>query len=84
MIRSETISSIIDLTDDGKLLVAAIAILTSLDKQDIDEHKWGGMVHPDDAFKQIVDLANQIYYADEYESERKMNERDSKLDKLIN
>ena len=47
---------------EGKLLLSALAILTSIDEIDIKTKKYGGYTHPDDAFKQVVELANKIYY----------------------
>jgi hypothetical protein len=47
---------------EGKLLLASIAVLTSIDIDDIKSNKWGGMTHPDTAMKQIVELANKIFY----------------------
>ena len=36
-------------TVEGKLLMAALSVLTSIDKKDIREGQYGGMNHPDTA-----------------------------------
>ena len=59
MIEVKTIKDFSDESKEGKLLLAALSILTSLD---IDENKWGGMTHPDDALRRVADIANKIYY----------------------
>lgn len=83
MIRMKTIQDFNGNTDEGKLLLAALAVLTSIDKQDIDEQKWGGWVHPDDAFERVVELANKIYYEEEWKAEEVIKKRDEKISKLI-
>lgn len=82
MIYADTIRDINESTE-GKLLIAAIAILTSIDKEDIREGKWGGMVHPDDAFQRIVDLANRIYYEEEWKIEQVKIKRNDKLNSIV-
>ena len=83
MIRMEQFKEFSQETDEGKLLLAALAILTSLDKEDIAEKKWGGSTHPDDAFKRVVDIANQVFYEDDWKSEKISRERNNKLSKII-
>lgn len=70
-------------TDEGKVLIAAIAILTSLDKQDLKNNLWGDMVHPDDALERVVELANKIFYEEEWKSNQIIKEREYKLNKLL-
>lgn len=70
-------------SDEGKLLLAALAVLTSISTADITDGKWGGCVHPDDAFKKIVDLANQVFYKEELQIELDKTERDNKINTLI-
>ena len=70
-------------TDEGKVLIAAIAILTSLDKQDLKNNLWGDMVHPDDALERVVELANKIFYKEEWKSNQIIKEREYKLNKLL-
>lgn len=70
-------------TDEGKILLAALAILTSIDKKDIKEGKWGGMVHPDDAFIRVVELANRIFYEEEWKSEEVLRKRSERIDNII-
>lgn len=69
-------------SDEGKILIAAIAILTSINKDDIPS-KWGGMTHPDDALERIVDLANKIWFEKEYNEYKKMKSRDSKISNIL-
>jgi hypothetical protein len=82
MINIKKVNQIAD-TDEGKVLLATIAILTSIDEQDIEDDLWEGMVHPDEALERIVELANKIYYEEEWTSEQISKERDSKLNKII-
>jgi len=83
MINLKTIKDIKD-SEEGQLLLMAIAILTSITPKDIKEDKWGGMVHPDDALERIQDLANKIYYEEEWKGEQIKIKRDIKINKIIN
>ncbi len=71
-------------TPEGQMLLAAMAILTSIEPKDIHEGKFGGMCHPQDVFEKVLDLANRIYYEEEYKTYLKSKERDSKLNSIIN
>ncbi len=71
-------------TPEGKLLLASIAILTSVDHEDIKSCKWGGMTHPDKAMEQIVELANKIFYEKEWKLEQERIKRDNKINSIIN
>ena len=68
--------------DEGKLLLAALAVLTSMSKTDITDGKCGGNVHSDDAFKKIVDLANQVFHKEELQIEQDKTERDNKISRI--
>jgi len=83
MITIKKISELPD-TEVTKLLVAAVAILTSISEADIEEEMWGGTVHPDEALEKIVELANKVYYFDEWESEEKSKERIENINKIVN
>jgi DNA phosphorothioation-dependent restriction protein DptG len=83
MITIKKISELPD-TEVTKLLITAVAILTSISEADIEEEMWGGTVQPDDALKQIVELANKLYYFEEWESEEKSKERIEKINKIVN
>jgi hypothetical protein len=83
MILVSTIRDIDDTTKEGMMLIGALAILTSIDKKDISDKKWGGMIHPDDALKKVSDLSNQIYFEKEWEAEKVIRIRDEKISKLI-
>lgn len=73
-----------DDTDEGKMLLSAIAILTSLSCRDIKEQKYGGMSHPHDVFDRIKDLCNKIYFEEEYKRYIKSIERDNKINDITN
>jgi len=83
MITIKKISELPD-TEVTKLLITAVAVLTSISEADIEEEMWGGTVQPDDALKQIVELANKLYYFDEWESDEKSKERIEKINKIVN
>ena len=82
--KYKSIKSIGDKTIEGKLLIMALAALTSLSLDDIKDKRWGGSVSPDDALERIVDIANQVYYEDEWKSEQKMKKRDKKINIILN
>ena len=71
-------------TPEGKLLLAAISILTSIEEEDIKSGKWGGMTHPDTAMEKIVELANKIYYPEEWRQEQERIKRDNKINNILN
>ena len=83
MLELKNISDFSDNSNEGKLLMAALAILTSIDVHDIKKNKWGGMMSPNKALKKVQDLANKIYFNDEYYQYFNAIERDKKLDKLF-
>lgn len=83
MIRMETIRDFSCESDEGKLLLAALSILTSLRKEDVREGMWGGMVHPDDAFRRVVDLANRVHHEEEWKAEEVMRKRNKKISDII-
>ena len=84
MIQLKTIREIDDKTNEGKLLIAALAILTSLQQKDIKNNIWGGSVHPDQGLSQLKDLANKIYFEKEWKAEEKSKERNRKIEQVIN
>lgn len=71
-------------TKEGMLLMSALAILTSLSHKDITDKKFGGVTQPDDVFKRIQDLANKIYFEEEYKKYLLTESRDSKINNIIN
>lgn len=83
MIEWENITEFDSDTPEGKVLLAAISILSSIEYKDIKENKWGGMVHPDDALKQVVELANKIYYEEEWKLEQERIKRDNTISKVL-
>jgi hypothetical protein len=45
-------------TDEGKMLLAALSVLTSIETPD---KRYGGMTHPDDVLKRVENLTRYIY-----------------------
>jgi len=84
MIQLDTIRLIDDKSDEGKLLIAAIAILTSINEEDIKDNTWGSLVSPDKGLRQVQDLANKIYYKEEWEAQKLKEERETKIKNILN
>lgn len=63
-------------TQEGMLLLASIAVLTG----NIDMSKYGTNKSPDEVFKHIQDLANRIFFEEEY----KQAELQKKRNRIIN
>jgi hypothetical protein len=84
VINYKNIRDFNDNSPEGKLLLMALAILTSINVEDIKDNKWGGMVHPDDALMKVQDLTNQIYYEEEWKMEQIKIKRDTKINKILN
>ncbi len=78
MIEIQKLPEIDTTSAEGKLLLAAVAILTSIDKTDLESKRWGGNTSPDAAVKKIADLANKIFYKEEYTSEKKRKKKQRK------
>lgn len=70
-------------TDEGKLLLAALAILTTIKEEDIINGIYGETTTPDQVFGKIQNLANKIYYIEEYEKEQIRLKRENKIKKLF-
>lgn len=83
MINLKTIRDFNDNSPEGKLLLAAISILTSINGEDIKDNKWGGMVHPDTALEQIQNIANRIYYEEEWKADQIKIMRDTKINSIL-
>ena len=83
MIKQKNISNINDTTEEGKLLLMAISILTSIKPEDVKSNKWGGWVHPDDALMKVQDLTNEIYHEEEYRADQKRIIRDNKINSIL-
>jgi hypothetical protein len=66
-------------TDEGMLLLAALSILTS----DIDRKKFGGHMHPHDVFEYVQDLANKIFFEEEYKQIELQNKRNKIIEGII-
>lgn len=68
---------------EGKLLLAALAILTTISEKHLNEKRFGTSTHPDDALKEIVNLANRMYYEEEYKQWKHTEKRNTKIDNLL-
>lgn len=67
-------------SQEGMLLLASIAVLTG----NIDIKKYGSNKTPDEVFKHIQDLANRIFFEEEYKQIEIQNKRNKKLEQIIN
>lgn len=83
MIECKSLRQFSTESDEGKMLLAAISILTSIDVQDIRENKFGGMSHPDDVVSYICVIANKIYFEEEYKQYQEALIRDMKINLII-
>jgi hypothetical protein len=63
-------------TDEGMLLLASVAILTG----QIDRTKYGSNKTPDEVFEHIQNLANVIFYEEEF----KQISREKIIEKILN
>ena len=68
---------------EGKLLLAALAVLTSIDNNDIKEGGYGGMNHPDVVVENIWSLANRIYHEAEYDQWKITQNREQKINSIF-
>jgi PleD family two-component response regulator len=84
MIKLEEFRQIDTNIDEGKLLLAAISILTSIDSDQIKRKRGGGMISPDQAHDQIVELANRIFFEEEFKTEVKRKRKEKRRTRLIN
>lgn len=69
---------------EGKLLLATISILTSIEKKDICEGKFGGMNHPNTVMEQVWELANKVFHEEEFKNWQSIQLRDQKISDIIN
>lgn len=73
---------------EGKLLLAALSILTSITAEQIKEGEYGGMNHPDIVTEKVWRIANYIFHQQDFEkfeeAEKISNLRDSKITDLLN
>ena len=66
-------------SEEGMLLLASISILTT----NIDTKKYGPHKTPDEAFKHIQDLANRIFFEEEYKQAELQKKRNKIIDDII-
>jgi hypothetical protein len=82
MIKVETIRDIDDSTKEGKMLMSALAVLTSITHEQINDNEYGGNTHPDEVTERIADLTNRIYYEFEYKQLQEINKRDNAINQI--
>jgi len=68
---------------EGKLLMAALSVLTSIDKKDIQKGQYGGMNHPDTVMENLWKLSNYIFHQKEYEEWEVVENRDKKIENIL-
>ena len=61
MINVKSLRDIDGISDEGQLLIAALAILTSITEDAIKSRKFGGYTNPDEVLGRISDLANKLF-----------------------
>lgn len=83
MIQYSKLKDINTNLEEGKILMAALAILTSIDDKHINIGRWGSSLHPDKCVEQLVELANEIYYEEELKRENLIKCRDEKINKIL-
>ena len=66
-------------SEEGMLLLASIAILTG----NIDMSKYGPNKTPDEVFSEVQDLANRIFFEEEYKQLELQNKRNRIIDDII-
>lgn len=66
-------------TQEGLLLLASIAVLTG----SIDTKKYGSNKSPDEVFSHIQDLANRIFFEEEYKQIELQNNRNRIIENLL-
>ena len=66
-------------SEEGMLLLASISILTT----NIDMSKYGSNKTPDEVFKHIQDLANRIFFEEEYKQAELQKKRNKMIDDII-
>lgn len=69
-------------TEEGKLLLAALSILTSIDKSDIHSEGYGGSSYIGDVMIKVNDIANKVFYEEEWKSYQIIKKREDKLNKI--
>ena len=81
-----TISKLHDLnteSDEGKMLLAALAVLTSISPEQINSGEYGGTTNPDQVVEKIADLSNYIFSPKEYEANKIKLKRDDTINNII-
>lgn len=69
-------------TEEGKLLLAALSILTSMNKSDIHSEGYGGSSYIGDVMIKVNELANKVFYEKEWESYQIIKKREDKLNDI--
>lgn len=84
MIKDMVLSDIKTDSKEGKMLVAAIAILTTIEHKNIDSGRFGSSITPEDAIRELSKLANMLYYAEEYSLWLKATKRENLISDILN
>jgi hypothetical protein len=71
-------------TDEEKMLFAALAILTSIECDEILSGKYGGHSYIHDVLDHIREVSNKTFYPEEYEIYEKKVIRNKKINDLLN
>lgn len=83
MIENVKFEEFDDSSNEGKLLLAAISVLTSIDVNQIKKGEYGGMCSPNEVMKKLTDIANKMYYDEEYRQFIIIKNRDEKINSLL-
>ncbi len=76
--------SLDDSSKEGKLLIAALAILTTIDNEDIGKGgRYGRYCTPFEVLDKVVDLANKIYYEEDYKHYLQYKKRKEIIDTIV-
>ncbi len=68
-------------SDEGRMLLASIVILSS--NEEIFSGKYGSKRSPDQIIDLIRDLANKIFFEEEYFRQEKINKREELIENII-
>jgi hypothetical protein len=83
MIRDMVLSDISTKSKEGKMLMAAMAILTTINQSHIDSGRFGSNITPQKAIDELVKLANSMYYAEEYNLWLKATKRNNLISDIL-
>lgn len=79
MINKSSLDSIDITSEEGQLLMSALAVLSSIEPKHIESGKFGPSAHVDDILEYLSDLSNRMYHTSEYKSYL----REYKIDSIV-